>query len=152
MNLYINIGTPNACLFVFMSKKLINGLHKNPFLYYAVEEALISAKNGYYSIGIIIWYDLLKDVLQKNSQQDTGKRNISAHDILKTRPTKESYDELLEKFKLETKKQYEKEFLKSQDKNLFVNNLEYEWQSFIKELNNNLTIINIGQNLKKEKN
>ena len=102
--LYINIGTPKACLFVHMSNKLLNQLRIFPFLYDAVEEALISFKDNYYSIGIIIWYELLYRVFNSNNRDDSERRNIVAHDILKIRPTKESYEKLLYRLKDEAKK------------------------------------------------
>ena len=134
MELYINIGTPKACLFVFMSNKLLNELCKYPLLYDAIEEALISAKNGYYSIGIIVWYELLKSILHGNSREDAGERNIPAHDILKVRPTKKSYDDLLSKFKKEAKARYLKEVAKIKDKDVYNTNLLNEWGKFMKNL------------------
>jgi hypothetical protein len=48
--IYVNIGTPRARLFVFMSNRLLDRLIEFPLLYDAVEEAVISAEGGYYSI------------------------------------------------------------------------------------------------------
>lgn len=132
----INIGTPKACLFVIMSNRLLNELRKHPFLYDAVEEALISEKNGYYSIGIIVWYELLKSVLHANSKQDSDERNIPAHDILKVRPTEESYNKLLSKFKEKSKKCYLKEVSKAENKEAYNSQILHKWDKFIKELSN----------------
>ena len=133
MELYINIGTPKACLFVFMSNRLLNELRRHPLLYYAVEEALISAKSGYYSIGIIVWYELLKNVLHANSKQDADGRSIPAHDILKVRPIKKAYDNLLNKFKEESKKCYLKELAKIKDKKVYKLDIQNKWEKFMKE-------------------
>jgi len=135
MEPYINIGTPKTCLFVYMSKRLLNELYSYPFLYDAVEEALFSAKNGYYSIGIIVWYDLLKDIIHVSSNEDSNKRNIPAHDILKTRPTKELYDNLLNKFKKEAKRCYLKESSKAKDKDMYYSEILNEWKNYIKTIN-----------------
>lgn len=134
MELHINIGTPKACLFVFMSKRLLNKLRQHTLLYYAVEEALISAKNSYYSIGIIVWYELLKSVLHANSKIDANKRNVLAHNILRDRPTKEDYDGLLEKFKSESKKCYLKEIAKTKNKEAYISELYKEWGGFMKDV------------------
>lgn len=136
MEPYVNIGTPKACLFVFMSIKLLKKLHEHPLLYYAIEEALISAKNKYYTIGIIIWYELLKSILNANSKQDSDKRNSATHDIFKIRPTKKDYDDLLDKFKKETKKSYLKELTKEEDKEIYNEKIMNEWNKFMKELSN----------------
>lgn len=134
MKLYINIGTPKTCLFVLMSNKLLGGLRKYPVLYDAVEEALISAKNGYYSIGVIVWCELLKSVLHANSKQDSDERNISAHDFFKIRQTKKSYDNLLDKFKKESEKCYLKELAKTKDKKTYISDIQNKWEKFMKEL------------------
>lgn len=131
---YINIGTSKSCCFVCMSNRLLNQSRAFPLLYEAVEEALVSYRNGYYSIGIIIWYELLKSILHANSKKDKSKRNIPAHDILKERPTKKSYEELLDKFKTEAKKCYFKELAKSQNREAFNKKLEDNWVKFIKEV------------------
>jgi len=119
-----------------MSNRLLNKLRQHPLLYDAVEEALISEKNGYYSIGIIVWYELLKSVLHANSKQDANERNIPAHDILKIRPTKKAYEKLLNKFKNEARKCYFKELAKEGNKEAYVSDLQTEWKKFIKGLSN----------------
>ena len=129
--MFINIWTEKSCLFVHMSKKLLAQLKKYPLLYYAIEEALISESNGYYSIWIIIWYDLLRLILNVNNKLDSNERNIPAHEILKTRPTKESYNNLLCKFKWEAEKVQLKEIWKYTNKKEYYNNLAVEWNEFI---------------------
>jgi hypothetical protein len=116
-----------------MSNRLLNELRKYPLLYYAVEESLISEKNGYYSIGIIVWYELLK-ILGENSKQDAGIRGISAHDILKIRPTKQSYDDLLGKFKKAAEKCYLKELAKAKDKKIYDSAINKKWRKFITKM------------------
>jgi len=133
MELHINIGTPKACLFVFMSNKLLGELRRYPLLYYAVEEALISAKNGYYSIGIIVWYELIKSIVHASSKKDANERNIPAHDILKIRPKKESYENLLNKFEEEAKKCYLKELSKAKNNEAYTSNLQNDWKKFIQK-------------------
>lgn len=132
--MYINIGTQKACLFVSMSIRLLKKLREYPFLYYAVEEALISAKNHYYAIGIIVWYELLKNVLSANSKRDSEKRNITVHDILKVKPTKLNYNILLDKFKEVSKRCYLKEAGKTKNKKEYDRKIQYEWKEFIKGL------------------
>ena len=81
--LYINIGSEKCCFFVKISIFLINQLEKHPFLYYAVEEALECAKNGYYAAGIITFAQLLNLMKKKTPYS----RHLVAHEILKERPT-----------------------------------------------------------------
>jgi hypothetical protein len=94
-NLYINIGTKKSCLFVTLSMLLIKQLDKNPFLYYAVEEALECAKNNYYASGILAFSQLL-NLFNEKTPKD---RHIIAHEILRHRPTKEMYEQIIEKVK-----------------------------------------------------
>ena len=128
---HVNIGSEKACLFIFMSNRLLDRLIEFPLLYDAVEESLVSAQVGYYSIGIIVWHDLLCHVLHASSHDDTVSRNVPAHDILKVRPTKESYDELLEKFKQEARNQYYREKSKCDDHEAYVVGLSKKWATFI---------------------
>lgn len=136
MDKLINIGTEKSCFFVYMSNKLLNKLRENPLLFYAVEEAMISAKNGYYSIGIIVWYELLKSILNANNQNDSKERIIPAHYILKERPTKESYEKLLKRFETEAKRCYLIELTKNGDKNSYLLKLDEAWNIFFKEMYN----------------
>ena len=117
-----------------MSNRLLGELRRHPLLYFSVEEAGISAKQGYYSIGIIVGYSLLESILHVNSKEDALERNIPAHDILKTRPTKESYDKLLNKFKEESKKCYLKELSKAENEDKYLSDLESKWKKFMTEL------------------
>lgn len=94
-NLYINIGTEKSCFFVNLSMFLIKQLDKNPFLYYALEEALECAKNNYYASGILTFSQLL-NLLNEKTPED---RHIIAHEIFRNRPTKEMYEQIVEKVK-----------------------------------------------------
>lgn len=135
MKSFVNVGSKKACLFVHMSKRLLNQMKLYPSLYYAVEEALIAAKQGYYAIGIIVFYELLNKVLKVNSKSDSRKRNDVAHEILKTQPSEESYKDILERFKSEAEKQYNKELAKSGEDHLeFFGILHQEWEQFIQEM------------------
>jgi len=129
-SLYINIGNDKSCLFVRMSNMLLNKWREFPFLHSAVEEALFSAQQSHYSIGIIVWYELLKDVLNASNQDDSTERNIPAHDILVIRPTKESYEKLLNKFKEEAEKRCLKEWTKAGDKEKYIQSVLDNWEDF----------------------
>lgn len=79
---YINIGSEKACFFVKSSIFLVRQLKAKPVLYYAVEEALRCASQGYYAIGILAFAQLL-NVFNKKTPQ---ARHIVAHELLTTRP------------------------------------------------------------------
>ncbi len=89
-NEYINIGSPKCCFFVKMSMRIMILLENNPFLYYAVEEALECAKNDYYASGILAFSQLLNALNEKTPKD----RHIIAHKILRNKPTKEMYEEI----------------------------------------------------------
>lgn len=133
MEVFVNVGSPKACLFVHMSNRLLDRMTEMPLLYYAIEESLISEKNGYYSIGIIVWHDLLKAVLHTGSKEDSEERNIPAHDVLKIRPTKESYERLLVKFKEEARKRYLIEVAKETSTEIYQIKLHHKWVVYMKK-------------------
>ena len=59
-DVYINIGTEKACCFVINSKHLMGILKRFPLLYYAIEEGVLCAKQGYYSAGILAFSQVIK--------------------------------------------------------------------------------------------
>ncbi len=125
-DLYINVGNEKTCLFVSLSRRLLNELTQYPFLHDAAEEALVSAKAGYFSAGILVWYQLLM-VLGGNQKSDAMARNTVAHDILKNRPRK-MYDDLLSRLKTQTTQLYESELSKSEDQDAYRTQLTKEWK------------------------
>ena len=133
MEVFVNVGSPKACLFIHMSNRLLDRMIEMPLLYDAIEESLISEKNGYYSIGIIVWHDLLKTVLHSGSKEDSEERNIPAHDVLTARPTKESYERLLVKFKEEARKRYLIEVVKETSPEVYQSKLHEKWKIYMKK-------------------
>ena len=93
---HLNIGTEKSCLFVYLSKHLIGVLKRNPLLYYAVEESLTCAERGYYSAGILTFSQMLN---QFNGKTPSARHEI-AHEFLQKRPTKKTYESILEQLKL----------------------------------------------------
>ncbi|MGW8256772.1 MAG: hypothetical protein ACWGMZ_04735, partial [Thermoguttaceae bacterium] len=102
---FINIGSEKSSLFIKMSSHLINCLKKNPMAYYAVEEAIECQKKGYYGVGIIVFAQILRML----GHDSPPTRNDVAHRILKKRPTKEAYNEILESVKKMAIKQSDSE-------------------------------------------
>lgn len=88
---YINIGTEKSCLFVLISKRLINILEKNKLLYFAIEESLECASRGYYAAGILAYSQLFNCFGIKAPES----RHKVAHEFLHHRPTAEIYDSML---------------------------------------------------------
>ena len=133
--LSINIGSEKSCFFVNISIFLINQLKKHPFLYYAVEEALECAKNGYYATGIITFAQLLN--LMKKKTPDS--RHLIAHGILKVRPTKKTFEEVKEEFKKAASEYSEKEILNYQENSNYQDLVLQRWYELKQSLINNST-------------
>ena len=108
---YINIGTEKCCFFAHLSKFLVKKLEKYPLLYFAIEEAVLSAKDGHYAVGILTFSQLLNFFNQKTPNE----RHDVVHKILEKRPTKEVYDTLNEECKKAAQAQYENELQKSKN-------------------------------------
>ena len=87
-DLYVNIGTQKCCLFVRMSYFLLRKLQIYPLLYYAVEEGLQCAKEGYYAAGIMALSQLL-NVLNEGAPE---ARHRVAHELVERRPSKAEYE------------------------------------------------------------
>jgi hypothetical protein len=94
-SLYINIGTAKSCFFVKISFFLIKQLQIYPFLFHAVEESIVCAKEGYYATGIITFAQLLNLMKHKTP----NSRHLVAHSILKVRPGKAEFIEVTTAFK-----------------------------------------------------
>lgn len=133
---YINIGSEKCCCFVRMSMLLITQLDKNPFLYYAVEEALECAKNGYYSTGILTFSQLL-NLLHKKTP---AERHLVAHDILQFRPTKESYEKIEEAFKNTATHQSITEQSRRSSQQEYNGQLTQKWNELIAKLHQGVDI------------
>ena len=128
-DLYINIGSKKSCLFVQMSKFLIRTLDKYPFLYYAVEEAIVCAKIKYYGIGIITFSQLL-NLFKKRTPIN---RHIVAHKVLTQRPTKQMYEEILETFKNAASERSKHECKKCGSIADYQQSVLKNWEDFIKK-------------------
>ncbi len=133
---YINIGSEKCCCFVRMSMFLITQLDKNPFLYYAVEEALECAKIGYYSTGILTFSQLL-NLLHKKTPTE---RHLVAHDILQSRPTKESYEKIEEAFKDAATHQSKTEQSRRSSQQEYNRQLTQKWTELISKLHPGVNI------------
>lgn len=125
---YINIGTEEACLFVYLSKKLIKILEQNPFLYYSVEEALQCASQGYYATGILAFSQIFNCFGVKTPEA----RHKVAHEFLLHKPSKETYDKLLITLKYVTEVAYINEVDKFDgDREKFHKKLYSLWEDYI---------------------
>ncbi|MGD0784477.1 MAG: hypothetical protein ABR969_01535 [Sedimentisphaerales bacterium] len=129
-NLYINIGTKKCCFFVKISIFLIEKLEKYPFLYYAVEEALECAKNEYYAIGIITFAQLL-NIMNKKTPDS---RHLIAHEILKVRPTKATFEKIKQEFKMAASEYNEREIVKYKNVSEYQNLVFLKWDKFLKTI------------------
>jgi hypothetical protein len=139
--LYINIGSNKCCFFIKNSIFLINCLEKCPLLYYAVEEALQCAKNGYYSIGIITFAQLL-NIMNKNTPPS---RHLVAHKILKIRPTKKSFEMIMNEVKNVASEYNCKEMEKYKDVKEYHVYIFNRWTDFLGKLKTSKSFKQIGQ-------
>lgn len=129
-NIYINIGTENCCFFVRMSIFLIKRLEQNPLLYYAVEEALLCAKNSHYAAGIITFAQLL-NLLKEKTPED---RHLVAHKILQVRPTKEAYEEVKQEFEKAAEELNEEEIKKQKNISEYEKKVHTAWEELMQKL------------------
>lgn len=128
---YINIGTEKASLFLNMSKRLINILERNPLLYYSVEESLKCSSQGYYTAGILA-YSQLYNVLGLEAPEE---RHRVAHELLRHRPTKDTYESMLETIKYVTEMAYISEADKFEgSRNEFHRDLYSAWEKVLPTL------------------
>jgi hypothetical protein len=132
-DLYINIGSQKCCFFVKISIFLINKLEQHPFLYYAVEEALECAKNGYYAIGIITFAQLL-NIMNKKTP---SCRHLIAHEILKTRPSKDSLETIKQEFKKAASEQNNREMIKYKNDSQYQDDVSQKWNTLMQKLTSN---------------
>jgi len=129
---YINIGTEKSSLFVHLSRRLINVLDKNQFLYFSIEEVLQSASQGHYAVGILTFSQIFNCFGVKASEA----RHKIAHEFLQHKPTKETYSGLLETLKYITEVVYIEEadkFKGTRDE--FHNELFAIWEEYTKTHN-----------------
>lgn len=129
-DLYINLGSKKSCLFVKMSIFLVRVLEKHPLLYYAVEEALECAKLGYYGIGIVTFSQLL-NLIKKETPKS---RHIVAHEVLMQRPTKDTFDIIVESFRIAASEHSQREIAKSQSIEEYHQKITRDWKALIKNL------------------
>jgi len=113
-----------------MSIFLIKQLETHPFLYYAVEEALECAKRGYYASGIITFAQLLN--LMKKKTPDS--RHLIAHQILKLRPTKASFEEIKQEVKKSASEYNDREIAKYQDNSQYQDLVLGKWKELLKKM------------------
>lgn len=128
--LYINIGSEKCCLFVKMSGFLLRALERRPLLYFAVEEALECAKMEYYGIGILTFSQLLNVF---NRKMPAG-RHVVAHEILTTRPTKETFEEVVDAVKSAASEQSDRESAKCTTVAAYKRRIVSEWKALITDL------------------
>ncbi|MHC4798924.1 MAG: hypothetical protein ACYTF1_20010, partial [Planctomycetota bacterium] len=95
--------------------------------YYAVEEALKCAKNGYYAVGIITFAQLL-NLLKEKTPSD---RHLVAHEILSKRPSKDNYEEIVQQFKNAASEFNYKESINYKDINQYKNLVLQKWQELM---------------------
>jgi len=136
--LYINIGSEKACLFVKTSIFLIKTLERHPLLYYAIEEALECAKLGYYGIGILTFAQLL-NLFNKNTPES---RHMVAHEFLKQRPSEDMYNTIVESLKNVATDRSNQEIAKTKSIENYHKKLEEAWGILIKHLHGIVVDIN----------
>jgi hypothetical protein len=134
---YINIGSRKCCFFVKISIFLINQLEKHRFLYYAVEEALECAKNGYYAIGIITFAQLL-NIMKKKTPRS---RHLIAHEILKIRPTKDSFETIKQEFKKAASEYNNREMVKYENISQYQVHVFQKWNTLMEKLTSHSTVL-----------
>ena len=127
---YINIGTEEACFFVWISKFLMHQLDAHPFLYYAVEEGLVCAERGYYAAGILAFAQILNVFKEKTPEA----RHQLAHKFLERRPSKNDFDAVVKQVKEAARTRYETELEKHAKKEQYHGELLEAWNQFITRL------------------
>lgn len=127
---YINIGTAKCCLFVRMSSFLLRQLERYPLLYWSVEEALECAKIGYFGIGIMAFAQLLNIV----NEETPDSRHLVAHRFLELRPTKATFDKVVDEFKCAAAKRSDQESSKCSSIHEYQRMLALEWEKLIAKL------------------
>jgi hypothetical protein len=126
---YINIGTEKSCLFVHLSRRLINILQRNEFLHTAVEEALLCASQGYYAAGILVY----SQIFNCFGIEAPKARHKVAHEFLRHKPSKESYEVFLETLKYVAEVAYIREADKSKGtRDKFHEELLVIWKKYLK--------------------
>lgn len=130
-NIFINIGTEKSAFFISISIFLIKRLEKKPLLYYAVEEAVLCAKNGHYATGILTFAQLL-NLLKEKTPND---RHLVAHQILEVRPTEKAYKEAKSKLEDVAKEISEMETSRYSNIQEYQDKVHEEWQKLMKKLN-----------------
>lgn len=138
-NHYINIGSPKCCFFVKTSLTIIRVLDQNPFLHFAVEEAMECAKNDYYAAGILSFSQLLNQLNEKTPND----RHLIAHEILRNKPTKEMYESIFEQVKSATAAINIREMKRHRDIKQYAQRVSHAWNAFMRKYHNgNWTDIN----------
>ena len=136
-NVYINIGSTKCCLFVKTSVTIIRILDQNPFLYFAVEEAMECAKNDYYAAGILSFSQILNQLNEKTPDE----RNLIAHEILRNKPTKDMYESILEQVKSATSAINTREMKRHRDIKQYSQKVSHAWNAFMRKYHENWTDI-----------
>ena len=106
-------------------------LENNPFLYYAVEEAIECAKNDYYASGILAFSQLLNALNEKTPKD----RHIIAHEILRNKPTKEMYEEIKAKVEKAADDINISEIKKHRDIKEYEQKIQNRWRELMAKLN-----------------
>lgn len=129
---YINIGTEKSCLFILLSRQLINILERNPFLYSAIEEGLQCASQGYYAAGILAY----SQTLNCFGSQTPNERHEVAHEFLQHTPSQESYEKIIEMLKYEAEVSYIREADKFKgERDNFHKDLYILWEEYMNKMN-----------------
>jgi len=128
---FINIGTEKACLFLNLSRRLIKVLEQNEFLYFAIEEGLKCASQGYYAAGILAYSQCLNCL----GIETPGARHRVAHEFLRHTPSLKDYEAILGTLKYAAEVAYIQEADKHDgDRDNFHKELYASWEKFIKKI------------------
>ena len=85
---YVNLGTAKACMFVPLSRFLLNRVRQYPLMPVVVEEGMVCAGMGYYVAGIMC----LSQVLNMLKEEAPGSRHGVAHSLLQQPPSRQAYE------------------------------------------------------------
>ncbi len=131
MTFYVNIGSGRSCLFLPASMHLVKCMQQHPALYHAIEEAQDCARDEYYTAGIIVLDQALTALFNVSKR---GGRNKAAHERLKSKPSREDYELLLEELKNAAKKKQELELRKAQSRDHWYIAFRGQWRDLMTQL------------------
>lgn len=132
-NIYFNIGTEKCSFVVPVSEFLLKIVTKYPLLYFAIEEAVLCAKRGYYSAGILAFSQILNQFQVKTPKE----RHEVAHKILTKRPDKRVYESISLQLKKAAQDKFKNELGRARDPGKYHRDLFFKWCDLQRSFNSN---------------